>query len=688
MKFLKDIFGEELTAKRRIAVFTTPNRRTRFFADYQELERYALDQSPKQNVYFGLGLIEGSPKGRGKLENIAGIGGLWCDIDISGPAHPKKNLPKTVEEAQSILAKMPLRPSIVVFSGHGLHAYWLLHEPWVFETIADRATAMSLAKRWHGKVCSLAAKRGWALENLGDLTRVLRLPGTLNHNGAEGPVEVGILENRPDLHYAADDFEQFLPVEEPVDDAREVVVGELILHADAEPSALKLLDVASTSPLFWETWNRRRSDLADSSQSGYDLSLATIAALSNWTDQEIANLIVAHRRHHEENPAKALRGDYVRRTIAKARRAAIEDASAGEGVDLSALLGRSAVDASTQSVTFAPHAVVKFVNQVERQELEWLWPGRIPLGKLTLLAGDPGLGKSFVTLDMAARVSRGECWPDLPLLKQTPAGVVLFNAEDDLADTIAPRLDRAGADDTRILAVEGVAIQEKRRHFSLEVDLPRLEEVLRDHPETRLVIIDPIAAYCGKVDSHKNSDVRGLLAPLAELAARYRVAVVSVTHLSKSGGNKAVYRAMGSLAFAAAARAVWAVVKDTDDPQRRLFLPAKMNLAGDPSGLAYRITDGRVAWESGSVHLHADDAFAAEAAAAERKPMHRGGERREAAEWLKEQLAEGPTAATEIIETGEQYGFSKRTLQRALTSIDGERRKESFEGAWMWYLPT
>ena len=236
-----------------------------------------------------------------------------------------------------------------------------------------------------------------------------------------------------------------------------------------------------------------------------------------------------------------------------------------------------------------PHAILQSLVVVTRESLEWLWPGRIPLGKLTLLAGDPGLGKSFVTLDIASRVSRGDAWPDMPLLKQTPGDVILLNAEDDLADTIAPRLDKMSADDSRILALEGIEADGKRRHFSLEADLPRLEEVLAENEDIRLVVIDPIAAYCGAVDSHKNSDVRGLLAPLAELAGRYRVAIVSVTHLSKSGGTKAVYRAMGSLAFAAAARAVWAITKDSDDPERRLFLPAKLNLARDPDGLAYRI---------------------------------------------------------------------------------------------------
>lgn len=332
-----------------------------------------------------------------------------------------------------------------------------------------------------------------------------------------------------------------------------------------------------------------------------------------------------------------------------------------------------------------PHAILQRLAGVTREVLEWLWPGRIPLGKLTLLAGDPGLGKSFVTLDIAARVSRGDAWPDMPLFPQPPGGVLLFNAEDDLADTIAPRLDKAGADDTKIIAVEGVSMLNQRRHFSLEVDLPRLDEVLVENPGMRLVVIDPIAAYCGKVDSHKNSEVRGLLAPLAELASRHRVAVVTVTHLSKSGGTKAVYRAMGSLAFAAAARAVWAVTKDPTNPERRLLLPAKLNLARDPDGLAYRIDDGKVVWEYEPVAMHADDAFAAEAAK-DKPQTNRGSERREATDWLIEHLNHGPHAASEVIEMGQQYGFSERTLRRAYQAVGAKPRKQSFDGPWLWAL--
>src|SRR5205823_5543923 len=130
----------------------------------------------------------------------------------------------------------------------------------------------------------------------------------------------------------------------------------------------------------------------------------------------------------------------------------------------------------------------------------------------------------------------------------------------------------------------------QHRSFSFEHDIPELKKLLIENPQTVVVIVDPVSAYCGKVDSHNNTEVRGMLQPLSELAAEFKVAVVAVTHLSKGVGGKAVYRSMGSLAFAAAARAVWYVSKDTEDPARRLLLPVKINVAAEMTGLAYRLS--------------------------------------------------------------------------------------------------
>lgn len=374
---------------------------------------------------------------------------------------------------------------------------------------------------------------------------------------------------------------------------------------------------------------------------------------------------------------------------------------------------------SALGTSSASGAVVRALSDVPAEHLAWLWPGRVPLGKLTLLAGDPGLGKSFVTLDLAARVSSGRGWPDessgawvsgglvsgeetdSDIEDQTPGtsrpdtspprggDVILFGAEDDLADTVRPRLEAAGADLARVVAVEGVRTSGGPRGFSLSADLPRLDAILAMRPESRLVVIDPITAYCGGVDTHKNADVRALLAPLSELAARRRVAVVAVTHLNKAAGGKAIYRAMGSLAYVAAARVGWVVAKDAADPSRRLLLPVKNNLAADAGGLAYRIEnrpDGAavVAWEAGTVEMDADEALEAGRRTGDGEKGGGGdGEtvrrRNRADEFLEERLAEGPVPTSKVLEDAVGAGISYKMLRDAKRRL-GVRSERQADG--------
>lgn len=338
------------------------------------------------------------------------------------------------------------------------------------------------------------------------------------------------------------------------------------------------------------------------------------------------------------------------------------------------------------SCEFVEGAVTVCLADVEPEEIQWLWPDRIPLGKLTIIAGDPGLGKSFVCLDIAARISSGRSWPDNAGISNPPGGVVLLSAEDDIADTIRPRLDAAQADVERIAAIQGVRLAGDKgiSHFSLGRDLPALEQSLAVTQNVRLVIIDPLTAYLGRMDSHKNAEVRALLAPLAQLAARHRVAVLAVNHLNKSLGGKALYRPMGSLAFAAAARAVWLVVADKDNPSRRLMLPAKMNVAPGASGLAYTITDGVVAWQSEPVKMSADEALATELA-----DSNDTSERADAVEWLQQVLADGPVPAANIWEQAKENRIADRTLKRAKTDIGVKTSRQGFgaDGEWIWALP-
>ncbi|KAB2937985.1 MAG: AAA family ATPase [Phycisphaerae bacterium] len=345
-------------------------------------------------------------------------------------------------------------------------------------------------------------------------------------------------------------------------------------------------------------------------------------------------------------------------------------------------------DPAVRSATMLqnPSALTVRLDAVHPEAVRWLWPGRIALGKLTLLCGDPGLGKSFITLDLAARVSSGTSWPDLPLLPNSPGNVALLSAEDDLADTIRPRLDAAGADAARIVAIQAVRRvlvtgQTQDTYFDLTEDLPALEAAIRDTPDSRMVIIDPLTAYLGNTDSHKNAEVRAVLAKLFELAARTRVAVLAVTHLNKASTLPAIYRAMGSLAFVAAARAVWAVVRDENDEsgRRRLFVPVKNNLGADETGLAYALEPAgaaaRVVWEHGAVNIRADDALCGK-----RKATARG----DAAEFVVATLRAngGDMLSDDLSAAAEVEGISERTLRRARQRVAESYKERGRGGRW------
>lgn len=320
------------------------------------------------------------------------------------------------------------------------------------------------------------------------------------------------------------------------------------------------------------------------------------------------------------------------------------------------------------------------LSEIEAQEIAWLWPSRFPLRKPSLLVGDPGLGKSMITLDMAARVTRELPWPDGS--GAAPRGsVILLSAEDDAADTIRPRLEAAGADCSRVYIIEAVRrVKGGTRSFCLTEDLALLAAEIERLGDVLLVVVDPISAYLGDVDTHVNAAVRGILAPLAELAGKYGPCVLAVSHLNKSGGGAAVYRVTGSLAFTAAARAVWAVAKDQHSQDgRRIMIPVKCNLAADQEGLAYTIRPGTVPvveW-GGAVTVDATEALTTD-------PTEERNALGEAMEWLQKTLKEGQVAATQIRADARANGIAERTLWRAKKKIGA--MAEKIGTCWFWKL--
>jgi putative DNA primase/helicase len=342
-----------------------------------------------------------------------------------------------------------------------------------------------------------------------------------------------------------------------------------------------------------------------------------------------------------------------------------------------------------------PALITQCAADVTPQPVEWLWPGRIALGKLTLIAGEAGLGKSQLSIAMVAAVTTGGEWPCRE--GRAPQGnVIILSAEDGAADTVVPRLMAAGADRERVELVTAVCDEKSRRSFDLSADLALLDQKISEIGEVKLIIIDPISSYLGaKVDSHVNAAVRGVLEPVSEMAARLRIAIVAITHPPKGTGTTAINRFIGSIAFVAAARAAFMVTRDAEDEIRRLFLPVKNNLALPGKGLAFRleqrlvaegIVGSSVVWEADPVTITADQALQA---ADDRGGG--GGPGADAEEFFRNALADGPIAVKDLQAEAKQAGLSWATVRRAKDRLGVVAQRESHGrdggGRWTWAMP-
>jgi hypothetical protein len=315
--------------------------------------------------------------------------------------------------------------------------------------------------------------------------------------------------------------------------------------------------------------------------------------------------------------------------------------------------------------------VLRPLSAVAARPVEWLWPGRVPLGKLTVLDGDPGLGKSTLLLDLAARLSRGAPMPD-----EAPGAegaALILSAEDGGADTIRPRLDAAGAAPGRLHLLTHVRDGRGPRPLEIPRDLAALDGAIRRHA-ARLVLVDPLMAYLTGVDASRDQDVRRALYRLASLAARRRCAVVCLRHLSKAGGDKAIYRGGGSIGIIGAARAGLLVAADPDSPGNRLLAVTKCNLAEPTPTLRFRLESAgpsracRVVWCGHSAY-EADDLvrrMAPDEAAAVAEARSR---LEEAAAFLRETLVDGPRTPEECLLLARVRGLSQRTVERAARTI-------------------
>jgi len=306
------------------------------------------------------------------------------------------------------------------------------------------------------------------------------------------------------------------------------------------------------------------------------------------------------------------------------------------------------------------------MSDVREKQIDWLWHPYIPCGKITIVQGDPGEGKTTFILRAAALLTRGEALPFAAA--QQPMSVIYQTAEDGLADTIKPRLLEAGADCERVLVIDETA-------QALSMSDERLAAAVQK-TGAKLVILDPLQAYLGAdVDMHRANEIRPVMKRLGDMAEQSGCAVVLIGHMNKAGGIKAAYRGLGSIDFQAAARSVLIVGRLRDQPEKRIVAHAKSSLAPEGQSLAFELNpESGFRW-LGHHSISADDLLAGVVTQSKTVQV----------EDMLRELLETPVPATEVFRRAEALGISERTVKTAKKNLGIVSEKVG--GLWRWKLP-
>ncbi len=341
-----------------------------------------------------------------------------------------------------------------------------------------------------------------------------------------------------------------------------------------------------------------------------------------------------------------------------------------------------------------PRVILTRGDHVQPEPVDWLWDGWIAAGKMALIGGAPGCGKTTIAGALAATVTVGGRWPDGSRAKV--GSVAIWSGEDGIEDTLSPRMMAAGADMSRVHFITGTREHGVRYPFDPSTDMEPLADALRELQDVRLLVVDPIVSATSG-DSHKNAEVRRGLQPLVDLAAELRCGLVGITHFTKgTQGRDPVERITGSLAFGALARLVMVAAKGGTDGAgpERLLVRAKSNIGPDGGGYGYAIEHGhlvpqhpgivtsRVLW-GGTVQGTARELLAGVEQADTPAPA-----RDAACEWLADLLADGPVPSAEVWKAASDSGLARGTVRAAKDKMGVKAVKPGGRGTpWEWVLP-
>ena len=307
------------------------------------------------------------------------------------------------------------------------------------------------------------------------------------------------------------------------------------------------------------------------------------------------------------------------------------------------------------------------MDTIEREEIKWLWKPYIPYGKITIVQGDPGEGKTSLILKLASELSLGRCFGEDEL--REPINIIYQTAEDGLADTVKPRLEDSGADCKRIMVIDD-------SEDSLSMNDVRIEAAIRT-TGAKLLILDPLQAYLGdKVDMNRANETRDITKRLGTIAEKTGCAVVLIGHMNKGSGAKAAYRGIGSIDFFAIARSVLLVARVPENPNIRALAQIKNNLEKEGSTVAFEIKDNIFNWV-GEYDISIEELLSG---------FSQGNKSLKAESFLKDLLKEEDSyPASEIFAKGKILGISKRTLENSKQEL-GIKSIRVGTG-WHWKLP-
>jgi putative DNA primase/helicase len=318
---------------------------------------------------------------------------------------------------------------------------------------------------------------------------------------------------------------------------------------------------------------------------------------------------------------------------------------------------------------------------VAARPVHWLWEPYIPLGMLSMLSGDPGVGKSFIALALAAELSRGRLHDGRTM---EPTNILYLTCENPIAECLRPRFDLLGGDPRYLHLLLGARFEvdgkDQRRAVALS-DVEILEEAIVE-TGARLVVIDPIQSYFGaNVDLHRSNETRPVLDGLAHVAESHSAAFLLLRHLSKQAGGKAIHRGLGSIDLTGAVRSEMLAGSLPDEPDARALLHVKTNVGAKGGAQGYAIDAlGRFSW-TGESSITESDLLAAPA-----RPEG-GGAKAEAEDWLRDRLSQGSMESKEICTHAKEVGISFATLRRAKDALHVQSLKSAVRGGWLWALP-